>query len=92
MNVFAVVALSDASQAGVETAVTTAFPDNHLQAGKMVWLIADSGTSLSVGKALGIPDNPTVVGLLIVNFTSYYGRASGATWEWIKSKLEAAPK
>lgn len=91
MNVFAVVALSDASLAVVEKAVTTAFPENYLQAGKMAWLVADSGTTLAVGQKLGIPSNAELVGLLIVNFTSYYGRSTANTWEWIKTKLEYVP-
>ena len=91
MNVFAVVALSDESLTSVKNAVTTAFADNYLEAGKMIWLVADSGTTVSVGKKLGVvPENPEVTSLLIVNFTSYYGRASSAIWEWIKTKLEAA--
>jgi hypothetical protein len=91
MNVFAVIALSDASLEAVGRAVTTTFPENYLEAGKMVWLVADPGTTVAVGTKLGIPTNAAVVGLLIVNFTSYYGRASANTWEWIKTKLEAAP-
>jgi hypothetical protein len=91
MNVFAVVALNEQSLVSVKDAVATAYPNDYLEAGKMLWLVADSGTTQSVGKKLGIPDNPAVVGLLIVNFTSYYGRASADTWEWIKTKLEAVP-
>jgi uncharacterized protein (DUF362 family) len=92
MNVFAVVALNDLTSPNIKNAVVTAFAENNLEVGKMAWIVADSGTTLSVAKQLGIPDNPEMSGVLVVNFTSYYGRASANVWEWIKTKLEAAPK
>jgi hypothetical protein len=93
MNVFAVVALNDQMLPDFKTAIEGSFPGNNLEAGKTVWLVADPGTTLNVSEKLGIKKEPPLLrGVLVINFTSYFGRAPGSLWEWIKAKLEETPK
>jgi hypothetical protein len=91
MNVFAVIALSDSSIEPIRTAVAAQFPENYLEAGRLLWLIADSGTAQSVSNQLGIATG-TLGSVVVIAFSGYYGRAPVNIWEWIKSKAEAPPK
>ena len=91
MNVFAVISTNETTLPAIESAVTATFAENYIQAGKTAWLVADWGTTLAVSKKLGITDRSDMGGVLVINFTSYYGRASANIWEWIKTKLEASP-
>lgn len=58
------------------------------------WLIHYKGTSIELSIMIGITGQakgvlPTIGSVLIVPFTSYYGRASTAMWEWLKTRFES---
>lgn len=58
------------------------------------WLIHYKGTSIELSNLIGITGQEKGVAsaigsVLIVPFTSYYGRASTAMWEWLKTRFES---
>lgn len=53
------------------------------------WLVAGQGTAQDVSNRIGITDGH-VGSALVVEASSYYGRASPDVWSWVKSNWEGA--
>jgi hypothetical protein len=91
MTIFAVFRVSNPAK--METAIRSAYPNDHLKIDTDEWLVSDKGTAVEVSHKLGITsptDASTVNGPAIVfSMANYYGRASTEIWDWIKTKLEA---
>lgn len=52
------------------------------------YLVSFKGTSVELSNLLGITDGENGLGLVLA-ISSYYGRASTDTWEWVKTHWEA---
>lgn len=94
MTIFAV--LLPSPQPVLVEAIKEAYPNNYLQITDTQWLISSVGTAIDVCVKVKIYDakepNQPPSGLAIVfAVSSYFGRAPGNVWDWIKVKLEAPP-
>lgn len=51
------------------------------------WLVSYTGTSRQLSDELGISDHESA-SALVLNFSSYWGRASKDIWEWVSANDE----
>jgi hypothetical protein len=86
MAVFAVLPVR--ASPGLEAEIRRAFPDDNLPLPHGGWLISYSGTAVKLSETLGITDGKNGAAV-ILQISSYYGRAPTNIWDWIKAKLEA---
>ncbi|WP_166141486.1 hypothetical protein [Methylosinus sp. RM1] len=88
MAVFAIIAQKNANAENLPSAIATQFPDDHLQLGNGVWLVAAKRTAKEVSDTLGVTDGSNG-NAVIIEASTYYGRAGNNIWAWIKDKWEA---
>lgn len=89
MSIFAVFAPE--KPAVLAARIRAVFPEDHLTVSANSWLIADGGTSQSVCEKIGLGDDKSLGGAVVVSVSGYYGFAGPMVWEWIKAKwLRAA--
>ena len=82
------------SQPNLEKAIEDVFPKDHLKLAPTQWLISASGTAVELAAKLGIydaakPEEPATGTAIILATSSYYGRAPGTVWDWMRAKLES---
>jgi hypothetical protein len=97
MYIYAVIATSQASVEPIRLSVQSAFPDNHIAAGDMCWLVADALDVRVVSSKLGVADNtqPHTSGLthvIVMWAISYWGSADVNIWAWISQKMQQPPQ
>jgi hypothetical protein len=93
MTIFAV--LLPMPQPKLAAAIKRAFPDDYYMLNDTQWLISASGTAIDITARLGIydaanPEAEATGGAIIFATSSYYGRAPGQVWDWVRAKLEGA--
>jgi hypothetical protein len=88
MAVFAVLPLRPSPT--LEEEIRRHFRDDSLQLPNGDWLISYSGTAVKLSETLQVTDGKSGAAV-IVQVSSYYGRAPTNIWDWIKTKLEAKP-
>ena len=59
----------------------------HLKIREGVWLIAADGTAQDVAGSLGILEDQGL-SAIILKPSSYHGRTSTSTWDWLKAHWE----
>ncbi|MGI4944425.1 MAG: hypothetical protein ACRYHQ_28350 [Janthinobacterium lividum] len=92
MTVFAIL-LPEPQPALVE-AISLAFPNDHLALSETQWLVSAALTVQEVTEKIRVhsvkdPSALSVGNAVIFATSSYFGRAPGTVWDWLKSKLEA---
>ena len=89
-TLFALIAVGSAN--ALRKAIGTKYPGESLEVVPGQWLVArpSTTTTLDISKELGITDG-TVSGAIVLSVSSYYGRSSPSTWEWIAAKTGTAP-
>jgi hypothetical protein len=75
---------------GLAARIESEFPTDHYTVTQTQWLVVSTGTAIDVSTRLGITDGAAGSGIVLA-VSSYYGRTSMATWEWISAKI-GAPK
>lgn len=70
-------------------AVVRHFPQQHYDVGNGTWLVAETGTASDVSTKLGITPEVASGSAVIMEVSSYYGRANPAIWTWVKANWEA---
>jgi hypothetical protein len=87
MTIFAVMATSANPQ--LEGNIGRAYPDaRHYKISDRTWLVSDTATAKQVTEKLGVKKGG-ITGVAVMPTTSaYYGVASSALWDWIRSALE----
>jgi len=91
MNVFTVIAASQASVEPIKQAVESAYPNENFRVGDTCWLIADTEFEVAVvGKKLGIKDQTsgTLTDILIVWTIVYWGSLNPQAWAWLAQKIQ----
>jgi len=88
MAIFAIIAQPSPNSARLPGAVTSIFPENHLQIAEGVWLVAAKITAKEVSDKMGITDGKNG-SAVVVEIAGYFGRADPTIWSWIKSRLDA---
>lgn len=63
------------------------FPDDHYELPMGELAVSFNGTSRTLSDMLGVSDGSTGHAV-IVNVSSYYGRAPADFWEWLNLKME----
>lgn len=94
MTVF-VILLPTPAPAVIE-GIKTAYPNDHFSISDTQWLVSTTGTAMDVTSKIGVfdpqhPTRPTIGNAVVFSTNGYFGRAPTNIWEWIKTKLEAAP-
>jgi hypothetical protein len=89
MAIFAIISQPNLNSAKLPGAIARAYKDDHLQLADGSWLAADSGTVKEVSDKLGVTDGSNGAAV-IVEVSSYYGRAGNNIWAWVKNKWEAS--
>jgi hypothetical protein len=92
MTVFAI--LLPEPQPTLVEAIVRAFPDDHFSLSETQWLVSSPLTVHDVTEKIEVysvknPSAPSVGNAVVFSTSSYFGKAPGAVWEWIKNKLEA---
>lgn len=94
MPVYLVTPLSN-NAAAIKVAVVSKVPeqDRHELQGDAGWLVYSQGTSVELSNLIGIttPEGKPTAGLgsaMVTSVGSYYGLASTAMWEWLKTRFE----
>ena len=77
------------SPAQLEAALVREFPDDHRKLENNEYLVSAAGSAKEVSDKLGISDGNTGPAI-VFRMSSYFGRAPGEIWEWIKLKAEQA--
>jgi hypothetical protein len=86
MAIFAI--LPTRASPALEAEIRRVFPDDSLQVANGDWLISYPGTAVKLSEALGVTDGKNG-SAIILQISSYYGRAPANIWDWIKAKLES---
>ena len=93
MTVFAVILPTP--QAAVVEKLKQEFANEFLEISSTSWLVSGQGTTEEIIRRLGVFDrsNPTASlgNAIAIPVTTYFGRASPAIWEFLKTKIEALP-
>ena len=87
MAIFAV--LPPQANTSLDEAIQARFPQDSLRLSPNQWLISYAGTAIALSNDLGVTDGKNG-GAVIIQMSSYYGRAPTSVWDWVKSKLEAS--
>lgn len=88
MSIFAIIPLGTNSKLAEAVTMQFAAPLSMSLPGG-AWLVAGQGTAQDVSNRIGITDGH-VGSALVVEASSYYGRASPDVWSWVKSNWEGA--
>ena len=68
----------------------TEFPNDYRKIGEGQWLVSASGTARELSDRLERASLHNNHGsAVIMRVTSYWGRASNETWEWLSNKMQA---
>lgn len=86
MAIFVVFGVTNPTAVGA--AIKREFPGDHFEVRPGEWLISSPLTAIEVSNKLGITKGENGSAIIFA-MSSYYGRASNAVWDWIKSRLEA---
>lgn len=88
MSIFAVIQQNARGEAGtLEVAVrTSGHPSYPVQAD--VWLIMFPGTAQALCDELGITPEGSNGTAVVLEVSSYYGRANPAIWSWLKQNWQ----
>ena len=92
MTIFAVIPLPKTNQPRLKQLITDRFSDSHYDLGSGSWLISFNGTAKGLTEKLGIvgAEEVTIHAALVLEISSYYGRADPAIWSWISTKWNEA--
>jgi hypothetical protein len=87
-TLFAIMAAGNAE--ALKAVIKAKYSDQAMEVAPGQWLIIrpSTTTTLEVAKELGIYDGTTSGGI-VLSITSYNGRTSPSTWEWISAKTGA---
>ncbi len=88
MSIFAIILQPNPNSGNLPGVIAREYKEDHLQLGQNEWLVADSGTSKEVSDKLGITDGKNGAAV-VLEVSSYYGRANNNIWSWIKNKWES---
>lgn len=91
MTLFVVIATAPPSFDAVGKAVAERYKDNFLKLNNSCWVVADTATAKEVSDKLNVTPADGVGSAVVASVSNYYGRASTDIWEWMKSRLSAAP-
>lgn len=86
MPIFVVFRVSDVQK--MESALRSAFPDDHLKVASGQWLVSANGTAKDVSDRLKVTPGQDTGPAIIFSMANYYGRATTEIWDWIKTKAE----
>lgn len=72
----------------LRVAIESVFPDKHWRIADNAWFVISDDTPKKISDALGIRKGG-ITGVIVMRGTAmYYGVASTAMWEWLKSAIE----
>jgi len=80
---FAIMATAEPEK--VAAALRQHFPNDFIAIGPNQWLLVARGTAKEICDQMELSDG-SHGSAVVVAFTSYYGRASTAIWDWIASR------
>jgi len=83
MTLYAVMTTGD--NAGLQAALNTHFPNDHLKVASGQYLVAAKLTVIELSNTLGISAGINGGGL-VLSIAAYYGRADQNIWEWMRLK------
>lgn len=87
MATFIVIPISNADN--LETKLSEKFGNKPYHLPNKEWLVSYDGTSRQLSDELGISDDATDLSAMVLNFSSYWGRANKDVWEWIETNGES---
>ena len=89
MAIFAVMVQPNEKAPNLRTAIAAIYPDDHLKISDDAYLVAAKGTTAKeISDKLEISSGTNGLAV-ILQTTDFWGRASTATWAWLKAKGEA---
>ena len=87
MTVFAI--MSTSVNPELEAAMNERYPDaKSYRVSDTAWLVAYKGTARELSETLGIRRGGIRGAVVVPVTSSYYGVASSALWEWLKTAFE----
>ena len=89
MAIFAIIKQPNPKQAQLDAEILSMFPDAFRLEGQAGWLISAQTSAQNLSERLHITDGSNG-GAVVVEVSSYFGRANPNTWTWLKEKMEAA--
>jgi hypothetical protein len=89
MAVFAIIGIDGLPIIGPK--VVEQFADNYYVLTPTVWLVSDPGTARSVGDKITLSNGALGASALVVPVGVYFGWGPKGAWDWINTKVSAAP-
>lgn len=85
MATFVVVPTTESDVQSLDGTIRDKYGNKAYRLPRGEWLVSYEGTSLQLSVDLGIgPEvSPTPFSAIVLNFSSYWGRASKDIWEWM---------
>jgi hypothetical protein len=71
----------------LKAALVTHFPSDHLDLGNNTFLVSAKGHAKGLSDTLEISEGDTGAAI-VFRMSSYFGRATQDTWDWIAAKAE----
>lgn len=88
MAIFSIIPQSGPNGEFLQDALYKAFGDTKcLTLGNGCWLVSASGTAQDISTQIGLTEG-AVGSAIVLEVSSYYGRANPAIWSWIKTNWE----
>lgn len=88
MSIIAVIAQPPKQIEGLKAVIAAAYPNDFLDVGEGIWLIAANATPQEVSDRLEITKGLSGSAIVLA-INGYYGRANPNIWNWMKTKWEA---
>lgn len=89
MPIFAIISQPSSTGERLPGVIAREFKNDHMQLGTGQWVVAAPMTAKELSDKLGITDGSNG-SALVLEVSSYYGRASNNIWSWIKNKWEGS--
>lgn len=88
MSVFAIIAVHG-DDPELEREIEGAFPGSANRVASNVWFVSSANTAIGIAEAIGAGREARHTGVIVVQCApAYYGRASSAVWDWLRSAFE----
>lgn len=88
MTIFAIIKQPGDNSERLGAEIARVYPLHHYDLGSGNWLVAGRGAAKDIADRLGITDGANG-SAIIVEASSYYGRANPAIWTWISANWGA---
>lgn len=89
MAIFSISAVN-ANYGELGRAVESKFADNFYKINERMWLVSTSKTAEQISKDLQISEG-RMIGGVVLQVGSYYGRSSVNLWDWMKANWGGSP-